>query len=51
MSYASAALVALFLLWVFGRIGPDTGLLAALQMTIALAFVTSIGSAAGRLII
>ena len=51
VSYASAALVALFLLWVFGRIGPDTGLLAALQMTIALAFVTSIGSAAGRLII
>jgi putative integral membrane protein (TIGR02587 family) len=51
VSYASAALVALFLLWVFGRIGPDTGLLAALQMTIALAFVTSIGAAAGRLII
>ncbi len=51
VSYASAALVARFLLWVFGRIGPDTGLLAALQMTIALAFVTSIGSAAGRLII
>lgn len=51
VSYATAALVALFLLWVFGRIGPDTGLLAALQMTIALAFVTSIGSAAGRLII
>ena len=51
VSYASAALVALFLLWVFGRIGPDTGLLPALQMTIALAFVTSLGSAAGRLIL
>lgn len=51
VSYASAALVALFLLWVFGRIGPGTGLLATIQMTIALAFVTSLGSAAGRLII
>ena len=51
VTYTVAALVALFLLWVFGRIGPDTGFFAALQMTIALAFVTSLGSAAGRLII
>ena len=49
--FASAALVALFLLWVFGRVDGDTGFLAALQMTIALAFVTSIGAAAGRLIL
>jgi putative integral membrane protein (TIGR02587 family) len=51
VGYASAALVALFLLWVFGRIDGDTGPLAALQMTVALAFVTSLGAAAGRLII
>lgn len=50
-SYAAAALVALFLLWAFGRIDADTGLFPALQMTISLAFVTSIGAAAGRLII
>jgi putative integral membrane protein (TIGR02587 family) len=51
VAYASAALVALFLLWVFGRIDGDTGWIAALQMTVALAFVTSLGAAAGRLII
>jgi putative integral membrane protein (TIGR02587 family) len=51
VGYVSASLVALFLLWVFGRLDGDTGFVAALQMTIALAFVTSLGAAAGRLIL
>jgi putative integral membrane protein (TIGR02587 family) len=51
VGYATAAMVALFLLWVFGRVDGDTGAIPALQMTVALSFVTSLGAAAGRLII
>lgn len=44
-------LVAAYLLWTFGRIGLSTGLAPALHMTIALGFVTSLGAAAGKLIL
>lgn len=44
-------IVAAYLLWTFGRIGPSTGFVAALHMTLALGFVTSLGAAAGKLIL
>jgi putative integral membrane protein (TIGR02587 family) len=50
-SYAMALLVAAYLLWTFGRLDADTGLLAALHMIVALGFATSLGAAAGKLIL
>ena len=44
-------LMAAYLLWTFGRIGGATGWAAALHMIIALGFVTSLGAAAGKLIL
>ena len=50
-SYAVALLLAAYLLWTFGRFGPDIGLAAMLHMTVTLGFVTSLGAAAGKLIV
>lgn len=46
-----ALLVAAFFLWVFGRIGPDTGIAPALHMVVVLGFVNSLGAAAAKLIL
>ena len=43
--------MAAYLLWTFGRIEGATGWTAILHMTIALGFVTSLGAAAGKLIL
>ena len=48
---ALSLLMAAYLLWTFGRMGAATGPAAALHMTIALGFVTSLGAAAGKLIL
>jgi putative integral membrane protein (TIGR02587 family) len=50
-AYAVSLLVAAYLLWTFGRIDGDTGFVASVYQTIALAFVTSLGAAAGELLI
>lgn len=51
ITYALALAVAAYLLWTFGRFDPDTGLVAILQMTITLGFVTSLGTAAANLLL
>lgn len=50
-SAAVALLTATFFLFVFGRIGLDTGLAPALHMTAVLGFVNSLGAAAAKLIL
>ena len=50
-SYVVALGVAAFLLWIFGRIGPDVGLIATVDMIVTLSFATSLGAAAGELLI
>ena len=50
-AYAVALLVAAYLLWTFGRIDADTGLVACVYQTITLGFITSLGAAAGELLI
>lgn len=49
--YAVALSTAAYLLWTFGRIGLDSGLTAAIHMTVVLGFVTSLGAAAAILIL
>ncbi|MFC5848632.1 TIGR02587 family membrane protein [Deinococcus petrolearius] len=44
-------LVALFLLWIFGRVDADTGLVPTLHMTVALGLVTSLGASAAKLLL
>ncbi len=51
VTLALSLLVALFLLWVFGRIGADTGLLPTVHMTVALGLVTSLGASAAKLLL
>ena len=51
VSYAVALVVAAYLLWSFGRIGPDTGFAAGLHMVIVLGFVTGVGAAAARIVL
>jgi putative integral membrane protein (TIGR02587 family) len=50
-AYAVALLVAAYLLWSFGRIDASTGLVACVYQTVALGFVTSLGAAAGELLL
>lgn len=50
-AYAVALLVAAYLLWTFGRIDTSTGLVACVYQTVTLAFITSLGAAAGELLI
>lgn len=50
-SYVIALLVGAYLLWTFGRIDPDTGVMASIQMIVTLGFVTSLGAAVGKLIL
>ena len=50
-AYAVALFVAAYLLWTFGRIGPDVGLAAARDMIVGLGLATSLGAAAGELLI
>ena len=49
--YAVALLVSAYLLWTFGRIDSDTGLVACVYQTLTLAFVTSLGAAAAELLL
>lgn len=51
VSYVVALLVTSFLLWIFGRIGGDTGLAPTIHMIVTLGFVNALGSAAAKLII
>lgn len=48
---ATALLCSAGLLYLFGRLPLDTGIMSALQMIIALGFATSLGAAAARLLI
>ena len=50
-TYVLALLLAGYLLWTFDRIGVHTGFAAALHMTLALGFVTSLGAAAGKVLL
>jgi putative integral membrane protein (TIGR02587 family) len=50
-AYAVALLVAAYLLWTFGRIGPHVGVAPSVDMIIVLGFATSLGAAAGELLI
>lgn len=50
-TYVMSFLVAAYLSWTFGYINGDSGLVAALHMTIALTVVTSLGAAAAALLI
>ena len=50
-AYAVALLVAAYLLWTFGRIDAHTGLVACVYQTVTLGFITSLGAAAGELLI
>jgi len=50
-AYAVALVVAAYLLWTFGRMDAGTGLVACVYQAIALGFVTSLGAAAGELLI
>jgi len=51
VTYAAALLVAAFMLWVFGRIDSDTGLAAAVHMTLTLGLVTVLGATAAELLV
>jgi putative integral membrane protein (TIGR02587 family) len=50
-AYALSLLVAAYLLWTFGRIGADVGWIAARDMVVVLGVATSLGAAAGELLI
>lgn len=50
-AYAISLLVAGYLLWTFGRIGADVGWAATRDMVVTLGFCTSLGAAAGELLI
>ena len=50
-TYAVAILVAAYLLWTFGRIDSNTGFVACVYQTLTLGFITSLGAAAGELLI
>lgn len=48
---AISMLVAAYLLWTFGRIGPDTAIVPTVSMVVVLGFVNSFGAAAAKLIL
>jgi putative integral membrane protein (TIGR02587 family) len=50
-TYVMAFLMALYQLWTFGYIDGSTGLIHGLHMTVVLSVLTSIGAAAGELLI
>ena len=50
-AYALSLLVAAYLLWTFGRIGADVGWGATRDMIVVLGVATSLGAAAGELLI
>lgn len=50
-AYVMAFLMAAYLLWTFGYINQSTGLIHAVHMTVVLSLLTSIGTAAGELLI
>ena len=50
-AYAVALFVSGYLLWTFGRIDAETGLVASVYQVVALGFVTSLGAAAGELLL
>lgn len=50
-TYAVAIAVSAFLLWTFGRVGSDVGWIATRDMIVSLGLVTSLGAAAGELLI
>lgn len=50
-AYAVALFVSAYLLWTFGRIDAETGLVASVYQTVTLGFVTSLGAAAGELLL
>jgi putative integral membrane protein (TIGR02587 family) len=49
--YVVSLAVSAFLLWMFGYLGPDTALTPSLYTVVALGFVTSLGAAAGELLV
>ena len=49
--YAIAIALSTYLLWTFGRIGPETGLHASVDIVVTLGFATSFGAAAAELLI
>jgi putative integral membrane protein (TIGR02587 family) len=50
-TYVMAFLMAAYVLWTFGYIDGQTGLVHAVHMTVVLSLLTSIGAAAGELLI
>ncbi|HVE79196.1 MAG TPA: TIGR02587 family membrane protein [Gemmatimonadaceae bacterium] len=50
-TYAVSLLVSAYVLWTFGRLGPDTGLVATVDEIITLGFAASLGAAAAELLI
>jgi putative integral membrane protein (TIGR02587 family) len=50
-AYALSLLVSAYLLWTFGRIGGDTGFAVSVHIVISLGFATSLGAAAGELLL
>ena len=50
-TYAVSIVVAAYLLWTFGRIDTGTGFVASVYQTLTLGFITSLGAAAGELLI
>lgn len=50
-TYVMAFLMAAYLLWTFGYIDGHTGVIHAMHMTVVLSVLTSIGAAAGELLI
>jgi putative integral membrane protein (TIGR02587 family) len=49
-AYVLSLLVAAYLLWTFGRLDAGTGLAASVHMILTLGFATSLGAAAGELL-
>jgi uncharacterized membrane protein len=49
--YAIAIGLSAYLLWTFGQISSETGIHAAVDMIVTLGFATSLGAAAGELLI
>jgi len=50
-TYAMSFLMAAYILWTFGYVGAGTGFRHAIHMTVVLSLLTSIGAAAGELLI
>jgi putative integral membrane protein (TIGR02587 family) len=50
-TYVLALLVGAFLLWIFGRIGTETGLAPSVHMMLVLGLATTLGATAGELLV